>query len=348
MEYIETAPDSELLERLHRLPGPSGQEDCIRAELQRLTAWGGNTARTDALGNLIVSCPGTGEHKRTLLFSAHMDTVGLMVTEITDEGFLRFAPLGGLLPADLARAQVVFCDPAGQERARGVVVPAEEKESKSFTLDDLYLDIGAGSKSAAEALVQPGDCAVYAPVLFRQGQRIFATFLDNRAGCAALVAALNRFRNQPPYHDLYLVFSAQEEVGMRGARPAAFGLRADYGFGIDVTCTADQPGSDHSATAKLGGGAALKLMDHSVLCDRPLLHRMQQLAAEKGISCQTDIMKVGGTDAGAIQPVREGLPVGGISLPCRYTHSPVECIDQTDFQAVVDLIQALAESEWTV
>ncbi len=314
--------------------GPSGCEEQIALELEKIARPYGDEISRDAMGSLIVRKRGRG---KKLLFSAHMDTVGVMVTQITDQGFLKFSPLGGFTASDLSRAQVVFAD-----GTRGTIGVPEDKEEKSFQKEELYLDIGASDKEEAKKLVKVGDCAVYANTFFRRGDRIFANHLDNRAGCFMLLDALSRVNSE---NDLYFVFSAQEEVGMRGAKTAAYAIAPDYGIAVDVTCTDDLPGACHTCTCKLGGGAAIKIMDSSVLCAPEVYGLLQRLAAEKGIPAQEDIMACGGTDAGAIQPARSGVMTGGISVPCRYTHAPVECISLKDLQAGADLIVALAESE---
>ncbi len=333
-----------LLEALLAPIAPSGCEEGMVSRLTAALTHPANTLHRDALGNLIVHRPGCGVNKKALLFTAHMDSIGLMVTEITEQGFLRFVPLGGFVACDLARSVVVFPQ-KGAEPLRGIVVPDEKKESKLFTLEELSIDIGATSREEAQTLVQVGDCCTYAPTCFTQGNRLFATYLDNRSGCAALLAALQALGERTPYNDLYLAFTAQEEVGVRGARTVAYPLPVDYAIAVDVTCTCDQPGSDHTATALLGKGAALKLRDGRTLCNRPLTQAVERLATANAIPWQTDILQAGSTDAGALQFTRDGLPVTGISIPCRYTHTPVECIDLRDFDAVVALLTTLTESE---
>ncbi len=336
-----------LLKALTAVFGPTGVEEAIRSALQSRLQHPAVQFRTDSIGNLVAYIPGTGANRRKLLFSAHMDTIGFIITEVTKEGFLRFAPLGGFVAADLARAKVLLYPYGKKQPVYGVIVPSEQKESKQFTLDDLYIDIGAADKASAEALLNPGDCGVYCGEFFVQGGRVFSNYLDNRSGCAALVAALGALEGKQPYHDVYLAFTAQEEIGMRGAKTVAFDLNVDYAFAVDVTCTGDQPGSDSTASAQLGKGAALKLMDHSVLCNRQLLAQVQKIAEEGQIPWQMDIMKSGGTDAGSLQFTGGGIQVGGISIPCRYTHTPVECIDASDFNAVIKLIYSLMEGEFT-
>lgn len=326
------------LQQLTQTFGPSGSEEDIRALLKKLAVPYADSLTVDSLGNLIAFKQGTGAGQRKkLLFSAHMDSVGVLVTHITKEGYVKFSPLGGLVAADLSRQTVVF-----QSGLRGVISVPEDKEEKTFRLDDLYLDIGANSKEEAEKLVHLGDPAVFAPTFYVQGERVFANYLDNRAGCLALLEVLEQAKS---VHDLYFLFSVQEEVGLRGGKTGAYGVNPHYGIAVDVTCTDDLPGATHTSTAKLGGGAAIKLLDHSVLCTPQVYEHLDALAKENNIPAQRDIMAFGGTDAGAIAVTRGGVKTGGVSVPCRYTHAPVECMDWKDYEASVTLLTTLAESE---
>lgn len=324
-----------ILRQLTEIFGPSGCEGRIAAKIEGLARPYADEITRDSMGNLIVHKKGKG---KKLMFSAHMDSIGVMVTQITDQGYLKFSQIGGFVASDLSRVQVVF-----ENGTRGVIGVPEDKEDKAFKREELYIDIGASGAAEAKKLVKPGDCAVYTSTFFRQGDRIFANYLDNRAGCLVLLDALTRVNNSG--NDLYFVFSAQEEVGLRGAKTAAYAIAPDYGIGVDVTGTDDLPGACHASTCKLDGGAAIKLMDRSVLCSPQVYGLLQKLAEERGIPAQEDILSFGGTDAGAILPTRSGVLAGGISVPCRYTHAPIECITWNDLQASVDLVVALAESE---
>ena len=150
---------------------------------------------------------------------------------------------------------------------------------------------------------------------------------------------------ESPKNDLYFVFTTQEEVGLRGAKPVAWALEPDYALVVDVTCPDDVPGALHEGTTALGAGAAIKVMDHSVIAHPAVVARLSQLAEKRKIPVQRDLLKVGGTDGGAIHVSRSGIFTGGISIPCRYTHTPAEMIDRTDLDACVQLIQVFCESE---
>jgi endoglucanase len=146
-------------------------------------------------------------------------------------------------------------------------------------------------------------------------------------------------------NDLSFVFTTQEEVGTRGAQPAAYALEPDYALVVDVTCPDDIPGALHEGTTAVGKGAAIKIMDHSVISSPSVVQKLNQLAQEKNISAQNDVLTCGGTDGGPIHRSRSGVLTGGVSVPCRYTHAPVELIDLNDLEECVRLVCAFCESE---
>ena len=190
-------------------------------------------------------------------------------------------------------------------------------------------------------LVQVGDSAVYDAPAFRTGDLVVSPYLDDRISCAVLLSALERIGEC--LNDLYLVFTAQEEVGLRGARTAAWSIAPDYAVAVDVTDVDDTPGSERAGTARLGRGAAVKVMDSSVICHPAMVALLEDTAREGDIPVQRDIMRAGGTDAGAIHLTRTGVITGGISVPCRYIHTPAETASLSDADACVRLAAALAQ-----
>ena len=321
------------LRALNACHGPSGDEGEVAAALERLAAPYADECRRDTLGNLIVRRKGEGPK---VMFSAHMDSIGMIVTHIDDKGFLRFGKLGGLAPHEILSAPIRFAN-----GTRGLVALENKVEAKEMKLEHLYLDIGARSREEAQQLVQVGDTAVFDTPCFVSAGRIAGPYLDNRLSCVALLMALERLKESP--NDLYFVFSVQEELGLRGARTAAFGIDPDYGVAVDVTCPDDEVGADHTGSTALGAGAAIKVMDHSVICHPQMVSQLEALAKARGIPCQRDVMQAGGTDAGAIHQARSGVVTGGISIPCRYTHMPMELSDLGDVEACAALAAAFAQ-----
>lgn len=326
----------EYMERLNAAHGPAGDESGVREVIAELARPYADEMTTDTLGNLIVRKKGDGPK---VMFAAHMDSIGFIITHIEKEGFLRVGRLGGIHPQDIAFTPVRF-----KNGVKGVIVPEEKAEFEKLKLDECYIDIGAESAEEAKKLVQVGDTAVYDTAVNTMGRKVVSPYMDNRVSCAVLLAALERMPKSGP-NDVYFVFTVQEEVGIRGAKTAAYAIAPDYGIAVDVTDVNDTPGSEKNGTVQLGKGAAVKVMDASVICHPDVVSKLDALAAEQTIPAQKDILRAGGTDAGAIHVSRMGVRTGGISVPCRYIHTPVEMTDERDFKACVDLAVAYAVSE---
>ncbi len=314
----------EMLVELLGAYGPSGREekviDIIKAEAEKYA----DEVKTDALGNLIVRKKGAG---KKIMLAAHADEIGVIVTFIDDNGFLRFQPVGGVDKKNICYRRVIF-----ENGVTGVI--GTEPENKDSAYSKMYIDIGAKTKADAKAEVSVGDAAVFAGDAIIGGGRIISKALDNRIGCYCLLEVL---KNTVSENDLYFVFTTQEEVGLRGARTSAYGINPDFALAVDVTDTGDTPETNEMAV-KLGGGAAIKVMDASVLCDSTVRSLLIEAAKEKKIPYQLEVMTDGGTDAGAISLTREGVKTGGVSIPTRYIHSPSEMVDISDVEAVIALL----------
>ena len=328
----------ELFERIKILSaahGPSGDEAGIRDTIARMAAPMADEVTEDTLGNLIVHKAGPGPK---VMFAAHMDSIGFIVTHIEKGGFLRVGKLGGISPKEAAYTPVRF-----RSGLRGCFLPEEKAEFGKLKLDECFLDVGARDEEQAKRLVRVGDTAVYDTPAFQTGDNVTSPYLDNRVSCAILLAALEQSQNS--LNDLYFVFTVQEEVGMRGAKPAAWAIQPDYAIAVDVTDVDDTPGSEKSGTVQLGGGAAVKVMDSSVICHPAVVSLLEGTAERAGISTQRDILRDGGTDAGAIHTAGAGALTGGISVPCRYVHTPVETVSLRDCVDCIRLTAAFACAE---
>ena len=325
---------TEILRMLDSAHGPSGDEGDIRAVIQQLARPWADEITSDVMGNLVARKKGSGPK---VMFAAHMDSIGFIVTHIEKEGFLRVGKLGGISPKDVLNTPVRF-----KNGVRGVLV-AEEKAEDKLKLEDCYLDIGARDEEQARSLVQVGDTAVYDTAVTEVNGRVISPYLDDRIACAILLKAMEQVG--PCENDLYFVFTVQEEVGTRGAKTAAWSVDPDYGIAVDVTDVDDTPGSGKYGTCKLGRGAAVKVMDSSVICHPEVVKALEQCAQDKGIAVQRDIIRAGGTDAGPIHVNRTGVRTGGISIPCRYIHTPTEMADLSDVQSCVDLTVAFAHAK---
>lgn len=319
----------ELLKKLSLFYAPSGREKSIADFIKNEVKDFADSVYTDNLGNLIVNKKGTG---KKIMFAAHMDEIGIVVTYIDEHGYLRFADVGGLYTKYLSGRRVVF------ENGTEGVIFTEPKNEKNSLLK-MYIDIGAKTREDAEKLVNVGDMAVFCGNFAEQNGVVIGKALDNRAGCFALIKALKEVKSE---NDLYFVFTVQEEVGLRGARTAAYTINPDIAVSVDVTDTGDTPNCDKVAV-KMGSGAAIKVMDYSVICDSEVKMSLLEIAKNKGIAHQLEVMTEGGTDAGVMHFARGGVKTGGISIPTRYIHSPSEMIDKSDLDAVINLIIAFAE-----
>ena len=329
MEILET------LRALNACFGPSGQEGAVAEAIRKIAAPYVDECTVDTLGNLLCRKKGKGPK---VLFAAHMDSIGLIITHIDEHGFLRFGPVGGLSAHEVLGAPVRFAN-----GVKGVVALEGKVEAKEMKLEHLYVDIGARDEKEARAMVQVGDVAVYDTAAFQSGSRIFSPYLDDRIACVVLLMAMERLGETD--NDLTFAFTVQEEVGLRGARTAAYGVDPDYGIAVDVTDSDDIPSAPHECSSSAGKGAAIKVMDSSVICHPSVVAKLEKLAQEGQIPCQNDILRYGGTDAGAIHQSRAGVYTGGISIPTRYVHTPLEMADAGDIEACAALVAAFAQAK---
>ncbi len=325
----------DLLRKLTELDAPSGKEkavyELIAGEAKRL----GYSVTTDALGSVIAHKKGDG---KKLMLAAHTDEIGVIVNYIDDKGFIRFSAIGGLYKKELQKRRVRFAN-----GVIGIISADEDVFEKTPEINKMFIDIGAKNKEEAEKMVQIGDTAVFDGAFAINGDTIISKALDDRAGCYILLKTMEKIKESR--NDLYFVFTVQEEVGIRGAKTSAFTVMPDYAIAVDVTDTGDTPDAAKS-DVKLGGGAAIKVMDRAVMCDVELVKTLKTLAEENSILYTTEIMTEGGTDAGAIALSGGGVKAGGISIPVRYIHSPSELASVSDINACIDLLCAACDYEW--
>lgn len=337
----------DLLEKLSNEFGPSGRERAVRglikAEIEGLV----DSIEVDALGNLIAFKAGDGPAPRLkVMLAAHMDEVGFMITEVGKGGTLGFAAVGGLDARLLLAKRVVI----GDERVPGVIgapVPHLQKgdqANKVMGIDDLAIDIGAADDKAANGKVKVGDYGAFATrftVLSEDPAwpTVRGKAFDDRAGCATLIALL---AGRYPV-DVYAVFTVQEEVGLRGARVAAYRLAPDAAFALEGTICDDlpkPPEEDVSPVTRLGDGPAVTLMDRSLVSHPGLLRLLRETAAAEGLPIQYKAPGLGGTDAGAIHLAGAGVPAIAVAVPCRYIHSPAAILNLNDLDHTVRLMRA--------
>lgn len=311
----------ETLKRLLNAYGASGHENQIRGVIREMVAPYVDTVEEDALGNLI--CIRKGEGRRVML-AAHMDQIGFVVTDIEQDGFLRVFNVGGIHRGVSLNRHVVF-----ENGVHGVVsYEMEGFKPAENAMRPLFIDIGAKDRSEAEARVRIGDVAVYVPDAFELGGDLMASpAMDNRVGCAVLVEALKQLEGRT--NEVCAVFTVQEEVGLRGATAAAYRIDPEMGIALDVTLSGDTPKGARIAVS-VGKGPCVKILDSSVICSPKVVGIMEAAAERVGIAYQREVLTAGGTDAGAMQRTRAGVPCGVLSIACRYVHSACEVISLSD------------------
>ena len=325
-----------LIQKLISTPSPSGYEGQIRAVIRAEVKDYADDLQVDALGNLIVR-KGSGGAK--FMLAAHMDEIGIIVTHVDENGFVRFANIGGVIPRYCPAGRVRFLD-----GTLGVIGTENIKDANSVPpLDKMFIDVGATSKK--DCPVKVGDVAVFERSFSVLGHRLVSKAMDDRISVAVMIEALRQLKSSP--YELYFVFTAQEEVGVRGATTAAYAIDPDIGLAIDVTRTGDTPKSITMAVS-LGKGPAIKVKDAGMIVDPRIVDWMVETAEKAGLPYQMEVIEQGGTDARSIQLARAGVPAGCLSIPCRYIHSPSEMVDMNDIHNAVKLLVELISNPATL
>jgi len=326
-----------LIQKLVETPSPSGYEAKIREVVRAEIAPHVDEIRVDALGSLIARKGQKSPDGLKIMLAAHIDEIGLIVTHVDENGFVSFSPIGGVRPLNCVGGRVLFLN--GQA---GVIFnePLDDP-LKIPTFEQLYIDLGCSSRK--DCPVRVGDMAVFDRPFTDLGNRLVSKAMDDRIGAAVLIEALRQLKSSP--HELYFVFSVQEEVGVRGATTAAFGIDPDLGLAADVTGTGDTPRrTSRRMAVSLGEGPAIKVRDGGMLADPRVVGWMVKTAEKAHLPYQLEILEGGSTDARAIQLTRAGVPAGCLSIPCRYVHSPSEMVDFRDVENAVSLLVELISS----
>jgi putative aminopeptidase FrvX len=343
------APADDLLRRLSNAVAVSGDEGAVRRLILEAIQDHVDEIKVDALGNVLALKRGRGRGGRVLV-AAHMDEVGFMITGFDSDGALRFELVGSPEERVLPGKPVLV----GAQRLPGVIgavpihlVPADRRKTL-LKVSQMRIDIGADSDAAARRLVKLGDRATFATEFTAMGPSIAGKALDDRLGCATLVELLG---GRPYPFDLHAAFTVQEEVGVRGARVAAFAVDPQCAFVLDCTPAYDLPPSDEERentqyNSRLGHGPAIYVADKATISDQRLVAHLQRTAQQAGLPYQWRQPGGGGTDAGAIHLAREGIPSVSVSVPGRYLHAPLSLARVDDWHATLQLMRAALQS-WT-
>ena len=342
----------ELIERLARCFGPTSCEGevaaAIREELEGLPV----TLSEDRMGNLIARLEGPTDAPRMML-SAHMDEVGFMITEIDEDGFIRFDTLGGIDTRVLCGRSVMLGDEnrriPGVIAAKGIHLQDADERKKLPAIEDMYIDIGARDREDAERMVAPGDFGVFDTSFCRFGKDggyIRCKALDDRMGCALLIEILRTVADKQIPLDLYFCFTVREEIGKSGALVTANRISPDFAIVLETTAIADLPNVKAAKrVAKVGEGGVLSLADRSTIYDKELIDLALDTAKVHDIPVQIKQYVSGGNDAAHIQRSGTGTRCLALSAATRYLHAPVSVAAVCDYEAMRDLVVAML-NDW--
>lgn len=340
----------DLLKRLCETPGVPGHEDRIR-DLIRSKADGlFDEITQDAMGTLLCRRDARkgrkdGTDPLRIMLLCHMDEIGFLVSHVSDKGFIHVVPVGGFDPRNLFSRRVLVCTAQGD--FKGVMNPggppvhisSPEDRKKIPEPHDFLVDIGLGSRT--REVVAVGDMVAMDEPFLELGDRIVSKALDNRIACWLGIEVIRALGKTKTRAEIHVAFTAQEEVGLRGARNAAFAVRPDIGIGVDTTLACDTPGvPEQDMTSSLGKGVGIHIRDGSFIADRGLVAEFEALAAKEGIPYQRTLLRAGGQDAAAAQQAATGARAIGIVVGTRYIHTVTEMIDRGDLKAARDLLVA--------
>jgi putative aminopeptidase FrvX len=335
---------NENLQKLSNACGVTGREQQVRDLMIQLLEPFVDEIKVDRLENVIAVKQGKPD-KPKVMIAAHMDEVGLMVKTISNDGFIRFSKLGGIddriLPAAKVTVHTKNAAYLGLVGSKPPHIQKEEERKKPITFDELFIDVGARNKEdIADLGIAIGDPISFDSQYNQLGKDVaVGKAFDDRAGCAAMVEVLKRLKNTGC--TVCAVGTVQEEVGLRGAATAAFGVDPDLALVLDVTVSGDVPGVRESDTSvKMGKGPVLTVSDSGLITHPKILRLMLDTAKEQEIACQLESGLPGSTDAARISLTRQGVPSGAISVPVRYIHSPVGMLNLADLENTVKLTLA--------
>lgn len=336
----------DLLRRLTEAHGVPGQEDQIRA-IVRKELEGHCEMKTDSMGSLHCVKRAKSKDAKKLMLAAHMDEIGFVVKFIDEKGFLRIQPLGGWDPRQMASQRVYVHTKDGM--LNGVMMSSTkpkhmltaDEANKPLTTDNFFVDIGFDGDKAKKR-VRPGDMVTMNRTLQQMGELFTCKCMDDRVAVYVMIEALKKVKKHEV--EIHAVATVQEEIGLRGAAASGSAIQPDIAIAIDVTLANDIPGLEPmDYITKLGDGAAIKIMDSSLICHPKIVEHFRSLAEKNKIRHQMEVLPFGGTDAGAIQRLHGGIPSFTLSIPTRYIHTVNETVHGGDVDACVDLLARYIE-----
>lgn len=328
-----------MLKELCLLNGTSGDESAVRNYIIEKIS-GKCEYKVDALGSIIAFKKGRKTTDKKVMFCAHMDEVGFIITHVTDDGYLKFAPVGGIDAEAVLTRRLNINGKTGIVGAKAVHLMNSDEKENVPKCSDFLIDIGAENKAEAEKYVQPGDYAYFISDYCEFGDGfIKAKALDDRIGCMLLMELIDSDLE----YDTYFCFNVQEEVGLRGAACTSYSVQPDIAVVLESTTAADIDGvSGAERCCVLGNGPVISYMDGRTIYDRALYQRAVHIAKENGIKAQTKTKIAGGNDAGAVQTSAGGCRVAAVSLPCRYIHTGASVVKKSDIEETRKFLKLFA------
>jgi endoglucanase len=336
----------DLLKALCETPGIPGHEDRVRDLIVKEIKGLFDEVTTDPLGSLLCRRDAKkGKDPQKIMLLCHMDEIGFMVSHVSDKGFIYLLPSGGFDPRNLFSRRVLVCTSKGDLKGvmnasgPGVHISSPEDRKKVPEPHEFIVDIGMGEKT--RDVVHVGDMVVMDEPFIEIGDKVVSKALDTRVACWLGIEAIRGLGKTKTAAEIHVVFTSQEEVGLRGARTSSFAIRPDIGIGVDTTLACDTPGvPDQDRTTEQGKGFGLHVRDSSFIADRGLIADFEKLATAKKIPFQRTMLRSGGQDGAAAQQAAAGARAIGIVVGTRYIHTVTEMIHKSDLEAARDILVA--------
>ncbi len=339
----------DLLKRLCEMPGVPGHEDRVRALITSEIKGLFDEVTTDPMGSLLCRRDAKKKDALRVMLLCHMDEIGFLVSHISKDGFVYVQPVGGFDPRNLFSRRVLVCTDKGDLKGvmnpggKPVHISSPEDRKKIPEPTEFFIDMGMGE--ATKDHVRIGDYVVMDEPFLEMGTKVVSKALDNRVACWLGIEAIRALGKKGRGAEIHVAFTCQEEVGLRGAKTAAYAIKPDIGLGIDVTLSCDTPGvPEQLVTTKQGDGFGLHVRDSSFIADKALVAEFEALAIKKKISYQRTMLAAGGQDGAAAQQAAAGARAIGITVGTRYIHTVTEMVEKGDLQAALDILVAYLET----
>jgi endoglucanase len=337
--------NTKLLRQLCEMPGVPGHEDRVRKLIMSEIDGLFDEVTVDPMGSLLCRRDADKPDAPKIMLLCHMDEIGFLVSHISDKGYLYLQPVGGFDPRNLFSRRVLVCTDDGDFKGvmnpggKPIHISSAEDRKKIPEVGEFYVDLGMGE--AAKDVVKVGDFVVMDEPFIEIGDKFVSKALDNRIACWLGIEMMKKLGSKGRGAEIHVVFTTQEEVGLRGARTSAFKVQPDIGIGIDTTLACDTPGvPDKDATTVQGKGFGLHVRDSSFIADKALVREIETLAIKNDIPYQRTMLAAGGQDGAAAQQAAAGARAVGIVVGTRYIHTVTEMIHKTDLQAALDILTA--------